>query len=193
MSRISELQKQLKAFDGIDPEEARAALAQVQAVKDKRLIEQGDVDKVIQGRVDRLNADHAKEITAISTALQSVEGELADVKIFSAIESAAVKAGMLPSADVDVMNRARSVWSLRDGEPVAVDPDTKSPILDGKGNRISVEGWVDNLAASHGYLFGADDAGGGSNGGRRVIDITKGDNAIGRNLEAFAKGEVVAA
>ena len=95
----------------------------------------------------------------------------------------------------DVVNRARAVWRLADGAPVAIKPGTgDEPLVADDGTPITMGRWIDELAGAASHLFkanrGGDAQGGGVDGdGRQLIDIAE-PNAIGRNLEAFAKGEV---
>lgn len=100
-----------------------------------------------------------------------------------AIHRAAHDAGIRPGALADVLNRARTALRIEDGAPVA----------DGG---LGVAAWLESLRATAPHLF-QPAAGGGAPGsapgqpGPRQIDLAT-PNAIGRNLEALARGEVVA-
>ena len=196
-ARIAELEKSLKAFAGIDPDTARRAIAQAEALEDQRLIDAGEVDKVIKTKVDKVRADHSSEIEAMSAALQQTETELAETKISDQIKSAAINAGVLDTAVVDVLNRAKRVWHLDDDRnPVARDGDGEL-MLDG-GKRMTIPAWIEGMRAESGFLFKGHNKGNDTATatrdahGRQVIDTSQ-PNAIGMNLEAFAKGEAVPA
>ncbi len=193
--KVAELEDRLSAFDGLDPEAARRALAAAEAQADRHLIDQGEIDTLIQTKTARLRAEHQKEIDALGTALGRAEAALAEVKIFDAVKDAAIKAGVRDGALDDVVNRGRAVWRLVDGTATAIEPGTRDQAwLADDGAPITMGRWIDELAGEAAHLFkpnrGGDAQGGGVDGeGRRVIDIAE-PNAIGRNLEAFAKGEV---
>jgi hypothetical protein len=193
--KVVELEDRLKAFEGLDAEAARRALAEAEAQADRHLIDQGEIDTLIQGKTARLRTEHEIEIKSLGAALSEAKAALAEVKIFDAIKDAAIKAGVRDGALDDVVNRARAVWRLVDGAPAAVRPDTgDEPWLADDGAPITMGRWVDDLAGAAAHLFkpnrGGDAQGGGVDAtGRQVIDIAE-PNAIGRNLEAFAKGEV---
>ncbi len=192
--KVAELEARLSAFEGLDPEAARRALAEVEAQADRQLIDQGEIDKLIQTKTAGLRAEHEKEIDALGIALGHAEAALAQVKIFDAVRQAAIKAGVRDGALDDVVNRARAVWRLADGAPVAIKPGTgDEPWLADDGAPITMGRWIDELAGEAAHLFkpnrGGDAQGGVDAEGRQLVDIAE-PNAIGRNLEAFAKGEV---
>ncbi len=192
--KVAELEDRLKAFDGLDPEAARRALAEAEAQVDRQLIDQGEIDTLIQGKTAGLRAEHEKEIDGLGTALRLAEAALSEVRIFDAVKGVAIKAGVRDGALDDVVNRARPVWRLVDGAPVAIKPGSgDEPWLADDGAPITMGRWIDELAGEAAHLFkpnrGGDAQGGGDAAGRQMIDIAQ-PNAIGRNLEAFAKGEV---
>ena len=195
--RVAELEQQLKAFDGIDPAAAQAALAEVEAAAGKQLIDPGEVDQLVNGELERVRGEHEREVEAIGAQLRQAEVALAEVRVFGAIKDAAIKAGVRDSALDDVVNRARAVWRLVDGVPTAIKPGAQDEAwLDRDGEPVDMADWMDHLAREAAHLFKPNRGGGalgsGANGdGRRMIDIAQ-PNAIGRHLEAFAKGEITA-
>ena len=193
--KIAELEARLKAFEGINPDTARRAIAQAEAMADEELIAAGQAHKAIEANIDRVRADHSREIEAMSTALLDTETELAQTKISDQIKTTAINAGVLDTAVVDVLNRAQGVWRL-DDDRNTVARDATGELMFSGGKPLTIPAWVEGMKADSGFLFRghdqANDTGGRDAHGRRVIDTSQ-PNAIGRNLEAFAKGKAVPA
>ena len=193
--KIAELEKSLKAFAGIDPDTARAAIAQAEAMADEELIAAGQAHKAIQTNIDRVRADHSREIEAMSAALQQTEIELDQTKISDQIKTAAINAGVIDTAVIDVLNRAQGVWRLDDDRnPVA--RDGSGELMFSGGKPLSIPAWIEGMKADSAFLFRGhnqtNDTAGRDAHGRQVIDTSQ-PNAIGQNLEAFAKGKAVPA
>jgi hypothetical protein len=193
----------LAQFDGLDPEAARAALAKLEEDADKKLIEEGDVDAIVAKRLEKANADFAKQITAkddviagLQTNLDSRSGELSEIKIFDAVKDAALGKGARKEALTDIQNRAKGTWQLgEDGNPVAMNGE--DPVYGKGGDPMSIDEWVEGLSAEATYLFepntgggaggGDGKAGGAGQGGVKVLAAS----AAGDNLAAIASGEAV--
>lgn len=188
-------------FGDLDPETARAALQAMQDLKDKKLLDDGDVEELVLQRTERVRSDFESQTTAkndriseLEAFLQTSDNRLADMTIFTEIERAAIEAGVRDTALDDVKNRARAVWQLKDGKPVAMKNETE--IQYGKnGDPLSVGEWVGDLAAGAEHLF-KPSGGGGSGGGEDrtsrggPIPTVSRDKA-GDFLEKIASGEML--
>jgi hypothetical protein len=60
----------LKAQIGdMDPDAARAAMAKMQELADKKMLDDGQIEELFKQRLDRINADHANQLKAKDAAL----------------------------------------------------------------------------------------------------------------------------
>jgi hypothetical protein len=200
---LTALQVKFKTFEGMDAEAAREALEQMQAMKDKKLIDAGKIDELLADRTERMRADYDSQVTAALTARDAAikkesvaTGKLSAVVIDNAIQSnvsgvATVRKGAM----FDILNRAREVWKLDDnGTPVPYKGD--GTVMYGKDgeNALTMGEWAQGLRAECGYLFEGN-AGGGAGGNDdehgNVTIVNRGDtDAMSNNLEGIAAGTV---
>jgi hypothetical protein len=96
--QISEMQQR---FEGIDVEKARELLKKQEELEDAKLVKQGDVDKVVEKRVQGLKTELETEKTARTTA----EKLLANITIDEAALAAATRRGIRASAVMDLKHR----------------------------------------------------------------------------------------
>lgn len=194
---------QLKQYDGVDLSEYNAAMALKQQADDKKLLNEEGVEKLVEKRVERMRQDFEGQTKALQTKLGTLEEEkgsltsqLSTVLIDSQIQQAVNEVGKpRQGAMEDIMNRGRSLYKLKDGEPVPIGTDG-NPIFgkDGKGTMTFVE-WAQGLQETAGYLFETAQ-GGGSKGNRSgpttpTKHISSGDAVeFGNNLEDIAAGKV---
>jgi hypothetical protein len=175
-----ELNKLRKDIDGLDPVKAREALARVQELEDKKLIDEGKFEELVAQRTKRLQDDHATQISEFQKNVKERESQLAKLteelsteRIDNALVLHATKAGVRPGALPDVINRARRVWRLVDGVPTPTDGDK---LIYGKdpSKPLPMEEWLDGLRKGDGaHLFEGSGGGGASNtatsNGRNVV------------------------
>lgn len=60
----------------MDPDKAREALKQIQALADKKLLDEGQIDELLKTRTDRMKADHDTQVTAFKTQLAERDAKL---------------------------------------------------------------------------------------------------------------------
>lgn len=163
-----------------DPEKFEAELAKRLASKEKEFEKRlGAKDELI-GSLQETNNGYKSEL----------DGYLVERDVLGAANKVAK---VRPGADLDLLQRARSVWKRgEDGSLVARDANGEAIYHD--GDEIKPEQWVRNLIQEAPHLF-VDQQGGGSGGGApgagsgRTIDASD-PMAIGRNLKDLASGKV---
>jgi len=205
---VDMLHEQLKAFEGIDPEVARTAMTQYEAMREKKLIDAGNLDAVVEERINKrleaLNKDHKAQVAALEAALnenktsaETFKNRLSEVVIDSSLQSAVV--GVAPvrkGAMMDVLARGRQVYKLGDdGKPVPRDPTT-GDIMFGKDGKspLSMEEWGQSLLQEASYLFEPNSGGGGlgnDDSSREAGAVSAVDQGgINANIEGIAAGTV---
>lgn len=198
---LENLQSEFDKFKDLDPEKAREALAKAQELEDKELIDAGKVDELVDKKVERMRADFDAQLKAKDEAIEQLTGErdsvvheLSDVKIFTAVKDAALAKGAKKTALDDIVNRAKPVWRLVDGKPVAIKVGTDDEVMYGKeGDPLTITEWVDGLAGDATHLF-EPNKGGGAGGGAgpgvgidvKIIDPTQ----AGDHIADIAAGKV---
>lgn len=175
-----QLRDTIAKYEGIDPEVARQATAELQKLQDKKLIDEGKIDELVNARVERMRADHAAQVKALQsrqeeldTLVKSRESKLSEVLIDAALREAAIKNGARKTALEDVILRGRRVWKLEGDAPKPFDPVNGS-IKFGKDGKspMSIDEWLGALQQEAPHLFEASTGSGTEPGAPRQIGRT---------------------
>ncbi len=149
-------------FDGIDPEVARDLISRAQKEKDKKLIDAGKVDELVEQRVAAMRADNDKIMKALTAERDGAKTQLEGLLIDGALRDAAAKAGVRPTAIDDVLLRGRQTFKVVDGKAAAFKGDEQ---LFGKDSQpLNVAEWVGGLSEAAPHLFEPVASGAGSKG-----------------------------
>jgi hypothetical protein len=165
------LQKDLKEitekFEDIDPEEARKLIAIKADLDAEKLMKKEGIDKVVEQRTLAMKADYEKKLKAAKEAADQMTSRLTEVEINQSTLSAATSRGLKSTAVLDITARARSVFKLVDGKPIAHDKDGK-PIFGKDGvTPLSVADWVEDQVTAAPHLFEPSSGGGSGDGGNK--------------------------
>ena len=205
LKTMGDLESTLKNYEGLDPQEARDALEKMRQINEKKLIDAGKMDEVLEQRTTRMRSDYEGQISALNRSLdeQKKSGGVYKEKLTKVVIDNSLQGAVSSVATVrkgamqDVLARGRSVWSLNeDGTPVPTGSDGKVMYgKDGK-NTLSMEEWAQSLVEDAGYLF-EPSTGGGSGGGTRqkqstdskVVSVHDQDS-LNANIADIAAGKV---
>ena len=185
-------------YGGIDLDAYNDALKKIETLDDKELLDGGKIDELVEKRVSGVKSALEEKINILQSNLDDAMGtvssrdkELADIKIYDAIKDSALSKGARKDALTDISNRARGVWQLEDGKPVAKNGD--NVLLGKSAEPLTVDEWVDTLSTESSYLF-EPNSGGGATGnesanfsGAKVLSMDGAQN----NIEKIANGEAV--
>ncbi len=159
--------KELDKYKGIDPSKY-ADLLKLQAKADeKKLIDAGELDKVVEQRVGQMRTTYITEIDTLTKANSVAQRQLESLLIDSAVRDAAIKSGVQPTAVEDVLLRAKATFQIKEGVPMPVD-SAGSTIYGKDGSTpMSIADWTSSLKKQAPHLFQGS-SGGGANGGTRM-------------------------
>jgi len=118
-----QLEETTSRFDGIDPEKARALLTREQQIAEKKLIDAGDIDGIVQERVNGLIKDHQKTVGSLTAERDGLQRQLHTHLVHGEVRTAAIQAGVRPAALDDVVLRADQLFRAKDGVPAAFKGD----------------------------------------------------------------------
>lgn len=160
-----QLKKALEAFEGVDVDQYRKLVDQENKRKERKLIDAGDVDKVVEQRVAAMRTEYDGKLTESTKTIEALNGKLSSVLIDSAVKSASVATGVVPTAVDDVVLRAKATFQVKGADVVAVD--AKGNVIYGKDGTtpLSIDEWVKDLKKSAPHLFEGM-RGSGANGNR---------------------------
>lgn len=187
---LEEKRKLTEKYADIDPDAVRKLMAQAKQAEEAKMLASGDLDALVSARVNPIKTDLEARLNATAKMVETIEAERKAAvqrynteRINNSIRDAAIQAGVLPSAIPDVLARANGLFSLsEDGQPVAIDPQTKAPKYTGT-NPYSPADFLAELRPQAGHFWGQSTGAGlrGSQPSASAIDYNR------RIAEAAAK------
>src|SRR4051812_31119343 len=163
ISLLTQLDEVKKRYEGIDPEAVRQLEAEKQKLEEEKALKAGEVERVIESRLKSFQTVHEKQMKDLASDRDALVARLSEIQIDQGVVGAALKHGLHPSAASDITARARRVFRLVDGKPIACEPDGKT-VKPGKDKitPMTLEEWIADQLVEAPHLFGRKD--GGSSG-----------------------------
>lgn len=185
-------------FNGIDLDSYNDMIQQARDLKDKKLIDEGKIDELLEERTKSMREEHNNALEGMKGEQSSLTKKLEHLLIDNAVRDSAIKAGVVDTAIDDVVLRSQSIFSVKEGQAVPHDKDGNIIFGNGNSDPMSVNEWVKGLTESAPHLFNASTGGGskhGSNfsGTNNTISRDVFDNMSHQDRSKFAKdgGKVV--
>lgn len=163
--------KKLDDYKDIDPAKY-ADLLKLQAKADeKKLIDAGELDKVVEQRVGQMRTTYDSEIEKLTKANTLAQRQLESLLIDNAVRDSAIKSGVQPTAVDDVLLRAKATFQIKDGVPVPMDSTGNAIYGKDGATPMSIADWTVGLKKQAPHLFQGS-SGGGASGSRQSADAT---------------------
>lgn len=160
-----ELMKSLDRFKGIDPDKVQEILENERKIAEKKLIDAGDIDGLVNSRIAAMKQDYEGRISTLTNNYSTANRQLETLLIDNEVRAHAIKIGVAPTAVDDVLLRAKTVFKVEEGRPVA--KNDKGEVLYGKDgqNTLAVGEWIGGLKEAAPHLF-QPSTGSGAHGNR---------------------------
>jgi hypothetical protein len=134
----------------------------------------GELVLDVEGAVEKTRADEVRASNAsLKRERDALNARLTAIQIDQGVTAAASKKGLRASAIPDITARARGVFKLVDGAPVAYEADGETVRMGKDGGKpLSLDEWVDAQVGEAPHLFAPNLGGGhspseaGGRGGR---------------------------
>jgi hypothetical protein len=168
-----ELEAKLRAFDGIDPDAARAALAEL---AETEIVDTEDLDKA-----------HAAELAALQSQLAAEKAAHSATQFKNTVAVEFLKAGGRESAVDFMVGKAADVFAMENGKVTTKEFSTTNP-----GEKLTVSEWMGQQAHVADFAFKPSRGGGAltSTGSPAKRTISSDPLEVGRNLADIASGDV---
>ena len=137
-----------------------------------------DMDTVLKRYVADMQTEFETKLADATTQISAKDAMLERVVLSDAVKEAAIVYGVHDTAIADVLNRAKEMFTVKDG--VAVPREAK---VDKDGKPYSIQSWIQGLSHDAPHLF-EPSRGSGSQKSVKGIPITKAVSGIDR----IAKG-----
>lgn len=167
------LLKDLEKFKDVDPAKYQELLALAKKQEEKKLIDAGEIDKVVEQRVGEMKSTYENQIKTLTEQNSVAQRQLESLLIDNAVRDAAVKSGVQPTAVDDVLLRAKATFKIKDGNAVPVD--AQGNVVYGKDGTspMSVVDWTTGLKKQAPHLFQGSQGGGAQGSGKGNVDTSK--------------------
>jgi hypothetical protein len=168
IKKLKDAKSGLKKWEGLDADNVRKVMEHFESDQDLKDIAAGKHDEVISRRIQKAEAEYNAKIESLTSErdkynddLGKANAKIKDLLIDNTVVSAFVNEKGIDSAIPDVVARAKSLFTIQDGEAVAFDGDGK--ILTGKDGALTIGEWVGSLKETAPHLF-PQSRGGGAGG-----------------------------
>ena len=127
------LQKQIadlnERFEGIDPDQVKALMAEKQKLEEAKHLKEGEVEKLVESRTRSLKSDLEKQVGGLKSERDAVMSRLVEIEINQGVTLAPTKRRLRPTAIPDAVARARKVFQLvaKNGLPHSPVPTNIAP------------------------------------------------------------------
>lgn len=198
------LKDKLTAFDGIEPDRLKKgldALSKIEDEEDRKLIETGDVEKLVERRTKAMKGDYDtklgakdKALTEAQTTAARLKKELSALKNHNAVLDYIGEAGfkIKSGARKDVLGRIDRDWRIDDNGESKAGTD-EEPIFGSDGDPITITEWTkEHLLGKASHLFEGGGGGGAEGSGNQKPTSKKLDvdamspREFGKHLEEIA-------
>ena len=160
------LQQRIDQVKNIDPARYAELVALQTSIQEKKLMDAGQVDEVVNLRVATMKTALEGENNTLKNSLAASTRQLEMLMIDNVVKSVAIKAGVVPTAVDDIVLRAKTTYVVENGVPT---PKNDGKVVYGKDgtNPMPINEWVDGLRTSAPHLFQGS-TGGGAGGGNHA-------------------------
>ena len=139
-------------------------IQQARDLKDKKLIDEGKIDELLEERTKSMREEHNNALEGMKGEQSSLTKKLEHLLIDNAVRDSAIKAGVVDTAIDDVVLRSQSIFSVKEGQAVPHDKDGNIIFGNGNSDPMSVNEWVKGLTESAPHLFNASTGSGSQHG-----------------------------
>ena len=167
------LLKDLEKFKDVDPAKYQELLDLSKKQQEKKLIDAGELDKVVEQRVGEMKSTYETQLKTLTEQNSVAQRQLESLLIDNAVRDAALKSGVQATAVDDVLLRAKATFQIKDGSAVPVD--AQGNVVYGKDGTspMSVVDWTSGLKKQAPHLFQGSQGGGAQGSGKGNVDTSK--------------------
>lgn len=188
-----QLQQTLDKYKDLTPEKVAELQELDKKRREKELLDKGEIDAVIQGRVAEMKQNYENTINNLTNNFQTANKQLEVLMIDNAVRDMAIKSGVRETAVDDVLLRAKTTFAIREGKVLAIQQkDGKEEIMyssDGT-NPLSIAEWGKNLKQNAPHLFKDSQGGGAGGSGKGPANNQRATTALGKISSGLSNGEI---
>ena len=198
---LEEAKKVAEQFKGVDLEAYKKAMKTQEAIKEKQLLDAGELDKVIEQRTATMRNAYESQLQAITQDRDNLQGQtkqfktqLNQIAVDNIITDAITKIAVPKRGAVeDIKLRAKNIWQVTDNGTIIPMNGDKIIYSQNGSAPMSPDEWITNLTKTAPYLFEPNQGGGGNGSGRQTPNQGKvvSRSEFSNNIEEIASGKKV--
>lgn len=153
-SQLDEVTKRLDVFKDLDVDEYKEMQEQQRKLKEKELIEKGEIDQIVSERIRPVIEAKEAELEDLRSKYEGANQKLGVLLIDDVTADLGTKHGVADTALRDLKMRARDQFKIKDGKPVALDSEG-NPVYGADGiTPLSLDkSWVEGVKKEAPHLF----------------------------------------
>ena len=109
----------------------------------------GANEEQVQALIEDAVSDMRIKLDGFETEKNALQSQLEEVVLSDRVKDIAIQHGVFESALPDIVSRARTVFTVKDGKPVPLDKKSR----DEDGNVLNPESWLKKLQDDATHLF----------------------------------------
>ena len=156
------LQNELKKFEGVDLEEVKKLQAEAAKNRDKKLLDAGKVDELVQARTAEMKDKYESQLKKSGDSNAALQARLEELELKNVAIAAATEQKALTSAIPDIVSRVRNVFSYEGGK-LLPKKDGNVWYGDDGVTPLTIEQYVEKLSVEATHLFNSSSGSGASN------------------------------
>ena len=186
-----QLKQQLAKFEGVDADKYKDLLGKETLLNDKKLVDSGKIEELLAQRTAAMKNDYDTKINGLTETLSVSNRQLETLVIDNAVREQATKLGVQATAVDDVLLRAKTVFKVEAGKPVA--KDAQGNLIYGKDGQTSVGigDWIGGLKEQAPHLFQPSQGSGSQHNGRTNANNVQNLNPAQKIAAGLASGSAI--
>jgi hypothetical protein len=164
--------------DITDPDEALKAMKLINENEEMQMFRDGKFEDVIQRRLSSVTTQHEEAVKELTTKFETTEmtatkyrSLFQDLVIDNQLRSAAAKAGILPAAMEDVLNKGRNIFAVAEDERSVESRDHNGKLRKTEDDKVlTPENWIEGLKRQSPHYWPPSQAAGFTPGGGTSAD-----------------------
>ena len=171
--------KEVQSRYSATPDEVQMMRQQLDAIKDKRVLDDQGFETAVQQRLDRVVTERDRQIAALTQERDRLSNQRREDRLSLALRSAASQDGVVSSAYDDVVARGLRIFTDVDeaGDPIAREANGDIRYAPDGVSRLQPQHWLKDLRGQAPHFWPVSNgagAGQGEGGGRAgAIVLTK--------------------
>lgn len=148
--KVSEMEPRVKAFEGLDPDAAKTAIAKVTELEKKGVKGADDVAKLVTDGIAAAMKPVQDQLALMTTSAAETQRKNDELTLRSSLSDKFTKAGGLPDALDFIVGKTKGVFKVENG---VIKAEANQFSTDKPGEPLSVDEWITKQTKEAAFAF----------------------------------------